>query len=215
MAANFSHFKIHRVPLDFHKHHQPGNEYGPRINPYKRKCPVCEGCKTTAAMRYFRTQIIDTIVRHAFDRTAKVGSLELQYAKYAREILTILTGQNSFPENSRDCKELATHQMADVIVDKCNFPPDWGKCPACEGDGLSRTHQQWTPPEIPKGKGWQIWGKKDHNTPLSPVLPSAPDLTDWCISNSKLLDFHALSDKWLSFIHQQHPEQPAASDKPS
>ncbi|MFC7794639.1 hypothetical protein [Streptomyces cinereoruber] len=59
-------------------------------------------------------------------------------------------------------------------------------CSNCDGYGSTEAYEgqraeaeAWEPTEPPVGDGWQLWTTANEGAPISPVMPSADELTAW------------------------------------
>lgn len=181
--------EIKRVPLDFD---WPLRKVWDGFqNPHYKACPEphCYNGGTAAS------ELLDSVVHLIL--IAGESATQESLHPYLREI-----GCHRFDYIGPDAIELSTglagrapsgfgHDACDrwsaikKIRQAAGLPESWGVCPVCHGDAIDpavkEQYEAWRETEPPTGEGWQVWETVSEGSPISPVFPTADELTEWLV----------------------------------
>lgn len=80
------------------------------------------------------------------------------------------------------------------------------QCENCDGHGdiateeLRQKREDWKPPEVPKGPGYQLWQTVSEGGPVSPVFESMEKLASWLTENHDVASNSYGYDEWLQVL---------------
>lgn len=192
------HRTMKRVPLDFDW--PLDKTWGGYLNEHYRKCPECEGGRTSA--REYLEALVRLILLVGAD--AHRGEqhpyflnfpVEVPYGVASPDMVELTTGlagraPQDGPFGGHDACDLWAATRA--IVGAAGLDPKtWGICAHCEGQAIdpeaAEACEDWEPTEPPEGEGWQLWETVSEGSPISPVFATADELADWCVATDGAL----------------------------
>jgi hypothetical protein len=201
--------EVKRVAIDFDwPLHKIWNGY---VNPYYKKCEKCDGSGATMASRRL-DDLVNLLMLSGDD--AKRGKAHPYFynaplhqtcgelcGEDMSELTEALAGRSSSCMG-HDC--IDNWSARSKILKVAGVSEDWGKCKACNGEGLSSEYQKrynnWERVEPPTGKGYQIWETVTEGSPVSPVFADPEKLADWMVQNDDSITRNTTKEQWLIFI---------------
>ena len=93
-----------------------------------------------------------------------------------------------------------------LVEFRCNQLGITYRCPSCDGHGdvatpeLRQEIDEWRPPEIPTGPGYQLWQSVSEGGPVSPVFETPEELAVWLAENEDVAGYRYTVEEWSRVI---------------
>lgn len=101
------------------------------------------------------------------------------------------------------CKALGVELVCSGCKGKCNGSSEEGR----------KAYDDWSPPEIPEGPGYQLWQTISEGGPESPVFETVDALCEWLTDNYQLGGSYRTFEEWKNICEENVAAYGIGSDE--